>query len=550
VLTKLALVALALAASSVSGADGDVLAHIGPFCGLRSAFAGERIAFAGPSRVAFAARRPAAAGAPLPVPPVVEAKNGVARLSMSAEFDPFANLPELWFGNGPTPPTIRLHPGDTLEIRYTNDLQAPIGIGGQTGPNATNLHFHGLRVSPQPGSDDVLTMLAPPGATLLYRLKLPADAEPGLYWYHTHPHGETAKQVGDGGMSGLIVVEGLQQHLPVLAGMRERDLIMRRTPLIGQAHPDARAARAARRAAFAAGAKPPACNGTDKGYQLLLNGALQPKIAIQPGEPELFRIANASSLRNLDLSIDGEPLILVALDGVALDRFAGSPAIQIRQHVIIPPAGRAEFVAIGQDAPTVMRANCFYSGPTGDPDPPQILATLASDANSAAGRRGFPSVGRILASRVVPLPDAVLAHALPAPSVQRVTVFSEDADGTAFFIDGKQFSHDDPPHFIARAGTVEEWTVLNDSDEVHDFHIHQVHFIVTAVNGRPTGVPPSWYDSYNIPPRTHNPDGSVTPGWLTLLIDFRDPVIRGEFVYHCHILDHEDLGMMAKISVQ
>lgn len=549
-LTRLALAALAFVAASLSGADGGGLSlHGGPFCGLRSALSGTQVAFAGPILTNFRQPPAPAAASALVEPPVVSAKNGVARLSMIAVYNPLDNIPELWFDNAPIPPTIRVSPGDTIEIQYINELPPTVSFGGGPSLNNTNLHFHGLRVSPALGSDDVLTMLAPPGTTLNYRVTLPADAEPGLYWYHTHPHGETARQVGDGGMSGLIVVEGLQQHLPVLAGMRERDLILRRTPLPGQAHPDARAARAERRAAAAAHATALPCNGPDKGYQLLLNGQLEPKIAIEPGEPQLFRIANASSLRNLDVSIDGEPLLVVAFDGVALDRYAGAPAIQVRQHIVIPPAGRAEFVALGLNKPTVMRANCFYSGLTGDPDPPQILATLASDGKAAARHR-YPTARQILASRVVPLPDAILGHALPAPSVQRVTVFSEDSNGTAFYIDGKQFSHSDPPHFIARAGTVEEWTVLNDSDEVHDFHIHQVHFIVAAVNGRPTGVPPSWYDSYNIPPRTHNPDGSVTPGWLTLLIDFRDPVIRGEFVYHCHILDHEDLGMMAKILVQ
>jgi len=547
-LTRLALFVLALASSSLAGANDGPLAFTGPFCGLRSSLGATLIAFEKPVRVAFTAPRGSVSGAPLTLPPVVSASNGVAKLSLAAEWNPYTSLPEMWFNGAPNPPTIRVHPGDTIEVHYTNDLPAGVSFGAPTQTNVTNLHFHGLRVSPKLGSDDVLTMLALPGQTLLYRVQLPADAEPGLYWYHTHPHGETKQQVGDGGMSGLIVVEGLQQHLPILAGMREQDLIMRRIPLLGQAHPSNRPARHAAAAAHAAVVK---CNGPDPGYQLLLDGQFQPKIAIAPGEPQLFRVANASSIRNLDLSIDGEPLILVALDGVALDRYAGSPALQVRQHLIIPPAARAEFVVVGLNKPTVMRANCFYSGLTGDPDPPQILATLGSAATTAtAARHTYPTFGQILASRVVPMRDSILAHALPAPAMQRVTVFSENADGTAFYIDGKLFSMSDPPHFIARAGTVEEWNVLNDSDEVHDFHIHQVHFIVEAVNGHGTGLPYSWYDSYNIPPRIHNPDGSVTPGWLTLMIDFRDPVIRGEFMYHCHILDHEDLGMMAKISVQ
>lgn len=545
-LTRLALLFLALASSSLPGADGGPLAFSGPFCGLRGSLGASLIAFEAPQNVRFAVPRPAAAGAPLQIPPVVTSKNGVAKLTLSAVWNPGLNLPALWYGNAPIPPTIRVHPGDTIEVHYTNAFPSNVTFDSPAPTTETNLHFHGLRVSPQLGSDDVLTMLAAPGTTLLYRVKLPANAEPGLYWYHTHPHGATAQQVGDGGMSGLIVVEGLQQHLPILAGMREQDLIVRRIPLAGKAHPSDRPARHAAAAASATVLK---CNGPDPGYQLLVNGSFQPTIPIAPGEPQFFRVANASSLRNLDLSIDGEALILVALDGVALDQYAGAPALQIRQHLIIPPAARAEFVALGLDKPTVMRANCFYSGLTGDPDPPEVLATL-SGVSAKTAKRAFPSAGQILSSRVVPLPDNILAHALPAPAVQRVTVFSENATGTAFYIDGKLFSHADPPHFIARSGTVEEWQVLNDSDEVHDFHIHQVHFIVEAVNGQRTGWPYSWYDSYNLPPRIHNADGSVTPGWLTLLIDFRDPVVRGEFVYHCHILDHEDQGMMAKILVQ
>ena len=549
-LTRLALVLLGLAASSLAGADGDGFAYAGPICGphdrLRASFAG----FTAARGVAVADLRPAAAGAPLALPPVVSSKNGVASLTLSAEFDPFANLPELVYNGQPVPPTIRVRPGDTIAIHYANDLPSEPSFGSSAPMNMTNLHFHGLRVSPKLGSDDVLTMVAPPGGSLDYRVHLPANAEPGLYWYHTHPHGETTHQVGDGGMSGLIVVEGLQQHLPILAGMREQDLIVRRIPLLGKEHPSARADRASRRAAFAAGATRLPCNGPDKGYQLLVDGGLQPAIDIAPGEAQLFRVANATSIRNLDLSIDNEPLLLVALDGVALDRFAGSPAFQLRSHIVIPPAGRAEFVAFGLAKPTTMRANCFDSGPTGDPDPPEILATLRNLGTGGTANRARLDLSRIVTSRVVPLPADVLAQALPAPSVQRLTVFSENRAGTEFFIDGRLYSPSDPPHVIARAGTVEEWTVLNDADEVHDFHIHQVHFVVEYVNGAPTGLPYSWYDSYNIPPRTHNPDGSVTPGWITLLIDFRDPVIRGEFLYHCHILDHEDQGMMAKILVR
>ena len=104
-----------------------------------------------------------------------------------------------------------------------------------------------------------------------------------------------------------------------------------------------------------------------------------------------------------------------------------------------------------------------------------------------------------------------------------------------------------PPAIVARSGTVERWTLVNDSDEEHAFHIHQVHVAVDAVDGVATRRP-VWQDTVSVP-RRHGPRGRATPGTLTLTVDFRDPRVRGTFVYHCHILDHEDGGMMAKIRV-
>ncbi len=100
-----------------------------------------------------------------------------------------------------------------------------------------------------------------------------------------------------------------------------------------------------------------------------------------------------------------------------------------------------------------------------------------------------------------------------------------------------------PPMFVVHTGTVEEWTVKNVTQEIHDFHIHQIHFVVESVNGVKEKHP-FWADSFIVPHRA--PGGK--PGEVVMLMDFRDPIIRGTFLFHCHILDHEDLGMMAKIE--
>ena len=109
------------------------------------------------------------------------------------------------------------------------------------------------------------------------------------------------------------------------------------------------------------------------------------------------------------------------------------------------------------------------------------------------------------------------------------------------------FAMNAKPMYVVHAGTVEAWHVVNVTEEIHDFHIHQLHFLVQKINGVPLAHP-YWADSVVIPHRFPVGIRSV-PGTIDLLMDFRSPLIKGEFVFHCHILDHEDQGMMAKIEV-
>src|SRR5579871_2260565 len=132
------------------------------------------------------------------------------------------------FAGKTVPPTIRVMPGSTINLEYVNDLPVHSTEKCALDPCAdhTNLHFHGLHVSPQHPQDDVLTTTAMPGETLKYRVEIPSYAAPGLYWYHTHPHGESARQDLDG-MSGAIVIDGIDRYYPELRGMRERVLVLR-----------------------------------------------------------------------------------------------------------------------------------------------------------------------------------------------------------------------------------------------------------------------------------------------------------------------------------
>ena len=160
---------------------------------------------------------PPSTGVPLPVAPTIVSHHGVATVDLDAVIDATTGYPAFeYHGSIGVAPTIVVRPGDTIVL----DLHNELGGGGMQ--NDMNLHFHGLTVSPQRPADDVLTMLAMPGNTLHYVVPIPRSQEPGLYWYHPHVHGEVNYQVGLSGMSGAIVVAGLQQHLPALRNLKER----------------------------------------------------------------------------------------------------------------------------------------------------------------------------------------------------------------------------------------------------------------------------------------------------------------------------------------
>jgi suppressor of ftsI len=472
-------------------------------------------------------------GAPLPEPPEVDSEHKVATVELSTVIDPATALPAfLYQGQKGVAPTIRVNPGDTIVVDVQNALPASGGMGSDM-----NLHFHGLEVSPEAPSDDVISTLAMPGGTLHYVVKLPPNAEPGLYWYHPHVHGQTDYQVGMGGMSGAIVVNGLEKHLPALAAMKERLMIVRDVAAsalmhmaMGRMHPSD----------LDTNTNPCGADGAD--LTTTVNGVVSPSIKIAAGESQFFRVVNATGHKNMDVVVDGASLEIVAIDGVALDAFPGTAATQIVSDFVLPPAARVEFVVTGTGAPAAFHTKCFNSGPTGDPDPDTMLATLTP----GAGASHHTAIAKLPNLRVgAPLPANPMSSAFPPIAAARTVVLSEDSN--AMYINGTTFLPSAPPMFTVHAGSVEQWQVVNITEEVHDFHMHQVHFFVQSINGTPVAHP-HWADSVVVPHRIPTKDGAWNPGHLQLLVDFRDPIIKGIFVFHCHILDHEDSGMMAKIQ--
>jgi suppressor of ftsI len=448
-------------------------------------------------------------------------------VTLVAASDPATGKSEFRYQGNNTPPVIRVQPGTVLNVEYKNELaaQSKEDCFGHPCMQMTNLHFHGLHVSPNAPQDDVLDMMASPGETLHYSVQIPPQQPPGLYWYHTHSHGESYVQDLDG-MSGAIVVEGIDRYVPEVLNMRERILVLRDLVLPSDT--------AKRKTVMESVAMQTTQCGTapeDPERAFTVNGRLRPQIDIAPGERQFWRIVNASPDRYADLELDSESFEVVALDGMPFAYHNPSIRKRTMNHVLLPPAGRVEAIVTGPaaDSHAALRSRCFDSGPDGDSNPAMVLADIVSAQPSKVQARP-PLGGRPVYANFSP---AVLQR-VEASEPQFVVTFTEDKQG--FYINGQKFEMNSGPMLTVNVGSLHHWRVMNPTKEVHPFHIHQVHFLVYAVGENPA-KDPAWVDTVNVP------YGSS----VDLVMDFTDPIIRGMSLFHCHLLSHEDKGMMAKI---
>jgi suppressor of ftsI len=463
-------------------------------------------------------------GVLLPDPPEVRSP-----FVLLAVTDPKTSESAFSFAGQEIPPVIRASPGHDIRLTYDNRLSAHSTERCIDVPcrNMSNLHFHGLHVSPNAPQDDVLTMMAMPGESLTYRVQIPLDQPPGLYWYHTHPHGESYQQSLDG-MSGAIVIDGMERYVPEVRGLRERILILR-DKVVHESDP---AGPALRRSVEASerGCPTPA----ELPERLFtINGVLRPAIDIAPGERQFWRIVNASPDLYADLTIDTETFEVVAFDGMPLAFHDPKRRTESVNHVFLPPAGRVEAIVTGPSigAHASLRTQCIDSGPDGDPNPTMTLADLVALPHTPA--RTAPAAPHGYAAVYKPVSPKQIASVENSPPDFTVT-FTEDKHG--FYINGKKFGMADPPMVTVATGAFHHWRVVNATNELHPFHIHQVHFLLYSQNNDRMAHQ-DWLDTVNVP----------VNGSVDLMMDFTDPIIRGESLFHCHLLSHEDKGMMAKI---
>jgi suppressor of ftsI len=494
-----------------------------------------------------------ASAIPIDAVGTVAATNGALRLSLSVTTRFPEDIPAFVYQDQiGDAPTIHVRPGDTLYITLNNKLPYTNSTA-----NAVNLHFHGLSVSPAEGQDNAM-VLAGPTQSLQYALHIPASQQPGLYWYHSHSHGEAYWQVTSG-ISGALIVDGLEQRVPQLRGMKQTLLILRDAqdwPNIEKIPWYARAKVILGQRALARkvginnygptdpdDVTPGRHCESEAGLVTTIEGTQNGALSLSPGERQLFRVLNAAAGRVFDLAVDGERLGLVAVDGYALNAYPGTPSIAWVDHIVLPAGGRAEFIVTGQERQAILRSRCFDAGPLGDRNPEIALAKLTPGASSTGRKQESPAAvatGAADRSNTASIP-------LAKPVVQRRVIFTEDNNG--YYINHERFTMSRlHPMFLVKVGTLEEWVIENETPEVHALHIHQVHFAVLKTNGRDPALR-YWQDTV-IVPAEHREGPTNVPGTVTILVDFRNPIIRGDFPLHCHMLDHEDGGMMAMIRAE
>lgn len=392
-------------------------------------------------------------------------------------------------------PTLAVRAGDVLQVDLVNDLK-----------HVTNLHTHGLHVSPKPPSDDVLSVINS-GDTFRYVYHIPNDHPAGTYWYHAHAHGLTDFDVF-AGLFGLLIVRGELDELPGVVNRPERVIMISQTEIKDGG----------------------IVSGEDSALSAqvtLVNGVYQPAAEIAPGEVQRWRILNASSVF-LRLQLEGHPLHVIAIDGNPLT------ATQTLDLLELPPGGRADVLVQGADAGAFKfrslswtELGAFYSSmvPVGED-----LFTLTS-RGARVDPPGIPT-------SLLPFDD--LRHA--AIDRRRNFVLEEvEPRGTGqndryhYYINGKEFDH----HVVNETmmlGATEEWEFINRTYEPHPMHIHVYPFQVVAVNGQPVD-------------EQHYRDTATLPPFGTLTIRTRFLDFTGLFVMHCHILFHEDHGMMQLLEV-
>lgn len=462
--------------------------------------------------------------------------------------------------NGAFPgPTLRAKPGETMHVRYINKLppnEHPPFVGSNSPHdfNSVNLHTHGLNVSPEGFSDNVLLEIDP-GQWIPARFDIPADHPTGLYWYHPHKHGSVTVQLGSG-MAGNLILEGPGDltDIPEIKAAKTLEMIFSELPLnaVGDhfevpEHPLAN---------FLSDILIYTINGLPVQEQDFVPGLPPltqpelPEIHMVPGEVQRWQFTHAGlnpflrlAINNVNTNAPGLPFQLLSYDAITL------PAAETRTSVFVGAGNRVEMLVRAGGAGSYTLASI----PTPPPGVPVDDAHWRSVRTTpipfarviVSGRPTNMAIPTTLNPPLSRLPDITDAEVkIPGTQVNRHRTITFDVtepspntphEGVRMTINQRTFDGDRIDQTMI-LNTAEEWTLATDMASAHPFHIHVNWFQVLEVNGTPLPFP-RWQDTVTIP------QGG------TVKIRHRFQHFTGKFVLHCHILPHEDSGMMALLEV-
>jgi FtsP/CotA-like multicopper oxidase with cupredoxin domain len=455
-----------------------------------------------------------------------------------------------------TGPTLRVKQGDTLSVMLRNDLpkepSMEMAMSGECatpehGFNVTNLHTHGLHISPKDPSDNVLRKV-PPKEHFPYKFDIlpagnpdskPARQYPGTFWYHAHVHGSTAMQLASGMAGALIVEDGPNDVVREVAAADERLFVFQQFAYeikngVGVIEDFAKLPR----------------NWTNVvKKRTAINGRMKPLIKIRPGQTERWRWIDSGVFTDLPISIAASPtgggapfqMYRIAADGITL------PKPQLTTRVEMGPGNRVDLLvkaplATGTYYLFKNKSTDFPLPGTGEANGPQIddEQILAQIEVSGRDCSFSPTCSNLIPAALRPPVDML-------PTIQKAEVnkplvkvkFGENEE-QFFTINDKCFDQNVVlPEFDKRIGDVEEWEITNETGGAHPFHIHVNAFQLLDAQRNPG----EWRDTILVPAKV-----GETPG----VVRFRTRIEKfdGEFVLHCHILLHEDEGMMQLVRVR
>lgn len=459
-----------------------------------------------PTPAASSPAEPPPASAPtgtLREPEVLTSSEGLLALTLTAAMTEVtvadARVRALTYNGSLPGPTLRVRPGDRIALTLRNELAV-----------TTNLHTHGLVVSPEGNSDNVFVMIES-GATFEYEYRLGLDHPPGVFWYHPHHHGNVADQIF-GGLYGAIVVE--DDRAPDAA--RERLLVV--SDIGFDSAGDVRTVSPMERMLGR------------EGDIVLVNGQVGRTLTAQPGDRERWRIINACNSRYLRIRVDGQKLQLLGIDS---GQYAEPLDVQ---EVELMPGNRADLLVTAAEGTSVLRTL------------PVDRGGMGGRGMGVAERPGSATTGADLATFVVSGPPVPATAPMAAPATQRdlrretvtgrrtLTLTMGGAGGMgamAFTIDGRQFDEGRIDIEVAH-DVLEEWTLVNTSTMDHPFHLHVWPMQLIEIGGAAVAT-------------TDYRDVVPVPAQSSTVVRIAFSGLTGTTVYHCHILDHEDLGMMGVI---